>query len=119
VQASVKRSQSRQKAWQQAQQRLKKTTACWERQQAELNVLSQRLTRFEQDNAANPEPAQAEFGLDAGFGTYENLALLIEMGYEVYTRPPSHQVAKYLRRRVNNPTHWVRVGANASAQASP
>jgi len=113
VQASVKRSQSRQKAWQQAQRRLKKTTACWERQQAELDILGQRLTRFEQENAANPEPAQAEFRLDAGFGTYENLALLIEMGYEVYTKPHSHQVVTYLRRQMNDPTHWVRVGANA------
>ena len=113
VQTSAKRSQSRQKAWQQAERRLKKTTACCERLEAELDILDQRLTRFEQDNAANPEPPQAEFRLDAGFGTYENLALLIEMGYEVYSKPHSHQVAKYLRRQLNDSTHWVRVGANA------
>lgn len=37
--------------------------------------------RFEQDNATNAAPVSAEFCLDAGFGTYENIALLSEMGY--------------------------------------
>lgn len=94
-----------------------KTTARWEKQQAELRFLSQRLTRFEQDNAANPEPIQAEFRLDAGFGAYENIALLIEMGYEVYTKPHSHRVVAYLCQQVNDQTAWERVGANAEMTA--
>ena len=89
----------------------------WEGQQAELSILYQRLTRFEQDNAANPEPAEAEFRLDAGFGTYENIALLIEMGYEVYTKPHSHRVVAYLRQQVDDQTAWVQVGANAELVA--
>jgi hypothetical protein len=113
LQASVKRLKSRQKAWQEAQRRLDKTTARWEGQRAELSLLTERLSRFEQDNAANPEPVGAEFRLDAGFGTYENLALLIEMGYEVYTKPHSHRVVAYLRQQVDDQTTWVRVGANA------
>ena len=112
-QAAEKRLKSRDKAWQEAQRRLDKTTLRWENQQAELCTLDQRLTRFEQDNAANPEPVAAEFRLDAGFGTYENIALLIEMGYEVYTKPHSHRVVTYLRQQVNDQTAWVRVGANA------
>jgi hypothetical protein len=113
LQASAKRLKSRRKAWREAQRRLDKTTARWEGQQAEVSRLTERLTRFEQDNAANPEPVEAEFRLDAGFGSYENLALLIEMGYEVYTKPHSHRVVAYLRQKVEDQTAWVRVGANA------
>ncbi len=117
LQASAKRLKSRERAWREAQRRLDKTTARWEGQQAELISLYQRLTRFEQDNAANPEPVEAEFRLDAGFGSYENLALLIEMGYEVYTKPHSHRVVTYLRQQVEDQTAWVRVGANAELVA--
>jgi hypothetical protein len=113
LQASAKRLKSRRKAWWEAQRRLDKTVVQWEGQQAELSTLNQRLTRFEQDNATNPEPAEAEFRLDAGFGTYQNVALLIEMGYEVYTKPHSHRVAAYLRQQADDQTTWVRVGANA------
>jgi hypothetical protein len=113
LQASTKRLRSREHAYREAQRRLEKTTARWEGLQAELNALRQRLTRFEQDNAAHPVPVAAEFRLDAGFGTYENLTLLIEMGYEVYTKPHSHRVVTYLRQQVDDHTAWVRVGANA------
>jgi hypothetical protein len=117
LQASAKSLKSRQKAWREAQRRLDKTRVRWDQQLSELTSLYQRLTRFEQDNAANPEPADAEFRLDAGFGTYENLALLIEMGYEVYTKPHSHRVVAYLRQQVDDQTAWVRVGANAELVA--
>jgi hypothetical protein len=125
LQASAKRLKSRQKAWREAQRRLDKTSARWGQQQNELTSLYQRMTRFEQDNAANLEPVAAEFRLDAGFGSYENLALLIEMGYEVYTKPHSHRVVTYLRQQVDDGdsgsaatlTAWVRVGANAEVVA--
>jgi hypothetical protein len=116
-QASAKRSKSRQKAWREAQRCLDKTTARREEQRAELSLLTERLTRFQQDNAANPAPIEAEFRLDAGFGSYQNLALLIEMGYEVYTKPHSHRVVTYLRQQVDDRTAWVRVGANAELVA--
>jgi hypothetical protein len=117
LQASAKRLKSRERAWREAQRRLDKTNATWERQQAELSLLKERMTRFEQDNAEDPEPVEAEFRLDAGFGSYENLALLIEMGYEVYTKPHSHRVMTYLRQKVEDQTAWVRVGANAELVA--
>jgi hypothetical protein len=119
LQASAKRLESRQKAWREARRRFDKTTRRWEGQQAELSILNQRLTRFEQDNATNPEPAEAEFRLDAGFGSYENIALLVEMGYEVYTKPHSHRVVDYLRQQVDDQTTWERVGANAELVAWP
>lgn len=113
VQIAAKRLPSREKAWQKAQRRLDKTTAQMQEQQTQLAHLQQRLNHFKQDNATNPDPVTAEFRLDAGFGTYENIALLIEMGYEVYTKPHSHQVVTFLRRQVDEQRSWVRVGANA------
>jgi hypothetical protein len=80
LQAVVERTNKRTSACKQAQSRLDKVTAQFRLQQAELVALHQRLLRFEQENAANAEPVEAEFRLDAGFGTYENVALLIEMG---------------------------------------
>lgn len=117
LRATTKRWQSRQKAWQEARRRLEKTAALQQAQEAQWTALSDRLTRFEHENAANPEPLPAEFRRDAGFGTYENIALLVEMGYEVYTKPYSHRVAAYLRRQVVGQTAWVRVGANAEMMA--
>lgn len=113
VQAATRRLESRRKACQAAQRRREKTQARLETLQAELDILNQRLLHFEHDNAHNPDPLEAEFRLDAGFGSYENIALLIEMGYEVYTKPHSHRIRDYLCRQVSQPTAWQRVGANA------
>jgi hypothetical protein len=118
-QAADKRIHSRQNAWKEAQKRLDKTIAHWKQQVDELTRLYQRLARFEAENASNLQPAEAEFRLDAGFGTYENVALLIEMGYEIYTKPHSHQVATSLRKQVSDESVWVRVGANAELIAWP
>jgi hypothetical protein len=52
-------------------------------------------------------------GKDSQAGSYENVALLIEMGYEVYTKPHGHHVVAYLRNQVNDQTAWTHVGANA------
>ena len=97
----------------QNRKRLEKTRQCLTVHQTEVGRLQQRLAHFEQENAANPNPPEMEFRLDAGFGTYENVALLVEMGYEVYTKPHNHTVVSYLRRQTNAETVWTRVGANA------
>lgn len=80
---------------------------------AEMDVLEERLSEFEKDNHANPSPIRAIIRLDAGFGSGENVALLIEMGYEVYSKPTSYQVTKELRKLVDDDTVWFRVGKNA------
>jgi hypothetical protein len=116
-QAAARRIQSRQKDWKEAQKRLDKTTAHWKQQMDDLSALYERLKRFAQENATNPQPVEADFRLDAGFGSYENVALLIEMGYEVYTKPLSHHVAAALRKQVNDQTAWTQVGANAELVA--
>jgi len=119
VQAAEKRLHSRQQALQTAQRRLDKTIRQQTQQLAELEALKQRLKRFEQDNADNPDPVEAEFRLDAGFGTYENITLLIEMGYEVYLKPYSHRVVDSLKRQVDEQTAWEGVGKNAEMVAWP
>ena len=115
--AGERRVQSRRRQVEQAQRRLEKTRSKLHAQQAELDTLQQRLRRLEAENAANPHPVAAEFRVDAGFGTYDNVAYLIEMGYEVYTKPYSHRVVEALRRRTAEETSWTRVGANAEMAA--
>jgi hypothetical protein len=119
LQAVVKRLAGRTSVCKQAQRQVDKTTAKLCHQQAELAALYERLLRFEQENAANAEPVEAEFRLDAGFGTYENVALLIEMGYDLYTKPHSHMIVAYLKGQVDDSTAWTQVGANAELVAWP
>jgi hypothetical protein len=116
-QVAQRRCSRREQALQEAQRRLTKTQARLADQHAELARLQERLERFEQDNATNAAPMEAQFRLDAGFGTYENVALLIEMGYEVYTKPHSHQVVRHLKGKITEQTAWTRVGANAEMVA--
>jgi len=107
----------RKKAVAQAQRRVEKQRQQVEALQAEQATLEQRLARFEADNATPPAPIQPLFRLDGGFGTSENVALLIEMGYEVYTKPYTHRVTAALRGWVTRETTWERVGANAEMVA--
>ena len=86
-------------------------------QQAQVQRLQQRLEQFEEQNRTNLCPIQAAFRLDAGFGTRENVALLIEMGYETYTKPYRNWLTPRLKRRVPERTPWTRVGGNAEMVA--
>lgn len=81
--------------------------------QARTVRLQQRLQAFEADNQSNLFPIQAVFRIDAGFGTRENVAWLIEMGYEVYTKPYSDWLTPRLKLETHAQTSWVRVGGNA------
>jgi hypothetical protein len=46
-------------------------------------------------------------------GSGANLALLIEMGYDVYTKAANNQVVRALRRQVSATSPWSKVGKNA------
>jgi hypothetical protein len=81
--------------------------------QSTLALLEARLAHFLDDNAQNRAPVRAIFRLDGGFGSGENLALLIEMGYEVYSKVLSAKVTDSLKKRVSAQMLWTRVGANA------
>ena len=81
--------------------------------QHDLEMLRQHLAQCEQDNLHNASPIRAIFRLDAGFGSGTNVALLIEMGYDVYTKAGNAQTTDALRRRLSASTRWTRVGQNA------
>jgi hypothetical protein len=116
--AAIERRQSnRKKDLLMAQQRLEKTQALSTQQHQELEQMKDRLVRFEQENAANAQPVEADFRLDAGFGTYANIALLIEMGYQIYTKAHNHHLVNALKKRMTPETSWERVGANAEMVA--
>jgi len=80
-------------------------------------ALRERLERFERENAENHQPVEASFRLDAGFGTYDNIALLIEMGYEGYVKLHNHKIVQMLKKKVSSETAWGRVGHNAEMVA--
>ncbi len=112
--ASIERRQgNRRKDCQTAQRRLEKTQAISAQQHKELGLMKDRFVRFEKENAANEQPVEADFRLDAGFGTYENIALLIEMGYQIYTKANNHHLVSALKESITPHTHWEKVGANA------
>jgi hypothetical protein len=83
----------------------------------EIEQLQQRLTRFEADNQTNSAPLCTVFRLDSGFGTQENIALLIEMGYEVYSKPYSNWLSAWIREQAAGTNTWQRVGDNAEMVA--
>jgi hypothetical protein len=107
----------RRQAVEQAHQHVDKKQANLQQVQQMVNALVRRLQRFEQENASNPRPLSITLRLDAGFGSAHNIALLIEMGYELYTKPQSHWVSAGLKNEVSPDTQWVQVGANAEMVA--
>lgn len=118
--AVQERRQSRQeKAIGQVQRRVERQEDRHRQRRLAQETLQARLGQLERDNAANPATIRAILRLDAGFGTREDVALGIEMGYEVYTKPYSQRVTSGLRRRVTSETAWTRVGANAEMVAWP
>ncbi len=119
IQMLVRRLKRRETARLSANRRLAKTQAHWKEAQTEKVGLQERLKRFEQDNASNPDPVEAECRLDAGFGSYQNVALLIEMGYEVYTKSPSQLLTNFLKQQIDAHSTYTRVGANAEMFAWP
>ena len=107
----------REKAVQIAVKKLSKTQTQLSKHLEQEKALRKRLEQFEQENAENPNPVEACFRLDAGFGTYDNIALLIEMGYEVYVKLHNHKIVQMLKAKVTSETAWVPVGNNAEMVA--
>ena len=107
----------REKAVQVAMKKLGKTQAWLSKHLEQEKVLRKRLEQFERENAENPNSVEACFRLDAGFGTYDNIALLIEMGYEVYVKLHNHKIVQMLKKKVTTETVWARVGDNAEMVA--
>ena len=121
-----RRAQHWQRRYQQQTREIVRTRKHIQRQQREvvsLQVqvaqLQVRLRCFENENAANIAPVQAVFRLDAGFATWDNVTLLIELGYEIYSRPYNQKIKLALLRRTSAASDWTRVGDNAEMVAWP
>ena len=95
--------------------------ARWEHKvvQAETEVvqLRQHLQQLMADNEDNPLPIRALFRVDSGFASQENIAWLIEMGYEIDTKARSTGVRDHLLDALTPETVWQPVGGNASLTA--
>jgi hypothetical protein len=117
IQSLERRCVRREQASTAAQKRLEKSLHLLEAHDEQEKVLQARLLRFEQENADNPDPIEIRFRMDAGFGTYNNIALLIEMGYELYTKLHNHKVVQALQKLVQPENTWTRVGKNAEMLA--
>ena len=113
----IRRCPRRERDLRQAEKRAERQRERVVELEAELEQLQQRHARLVEDNRTNPSPIRAIIRLDAGFGSGPNVALLIEMGYEVYSKPTNCQVTAALRRRVRPETTWTRVGRNAEMVA--
>jgi hypothetical protein len=107
----------RQRAVAKAQDWLTRQEARLAEWETALHTLEERLKRFQSDNATNPAPIEAIFRLDAGFGTADNLALLIELGYEVYTKPYGTWLSGFLAAKATETDNWAKVGKNAEMMA--
>ena len=65
------------------------------------------------ENAACANLPRCIMRLDAGFSSGENLAMLLEMGYELETKASNAGLVRALRGQVSSATAWTRVGKNA------
>lgn len=123
VEVFTRRISRNEQALEKAGTRLAKAQADLDRQSAIQQQAEERLERFRQDNLDNPGPLKVVIRLDAGFGTWENLGLLIEMGYEVYSKAFSAQTVEVLFQQFGVTSQWEQVGEqvemHAHAQALP
>lgn len=113
------RQPRREKALAKARQMLARNQEWLDQHRVAQSALEKRLEGFRQDNRTNPHPVRAIFCLDAGFGTYQNLALAIEMGYEVYTKLNNWKVQNSLIQQVSAETTWTPVGSEAAMVCWP
>ena len=96
-----------------ARQAMLKQQARVQESERTLSTLEARHACFLEDNHCNRSPIRAIFRLDAGFGTGENIALLIEMGYEVYTKALNHFLTQAVRKRLAPQAVWKAVAPQA------
>ena len=113
----LKRQKRKEAAVGLAERRFQRQHKAWQACLAEISLLSQRLEQFEQDNLTNTTPVQIVFRLDAGFGTADNVALLIEMGYELYSKPHGNWLTGRLEHWTDEHSVWEQVGQNAEMVA--
>lgn len=102
-----------------AQRRLQRHERQWDELLAQVEQIRSHLAALQAENQSNPAPIAAVFRLDSGFASRENIAWLVEMGYEVYTKARSPKLREQLLTTVSDQTEWHQVGANAKLTAWP
>ena len=100
-----------------AERRMAKRKRKLEATRDEVNRLRQHHQQLLADNESNPSPVRALFRIDGGFASQQNIAWLIEMGYDVDTKARSTRVRDDLIAALTPETVWQRVGGNASLTA--
>ncbi len=100
-----------------AQRRLQRHEQTLNQAGAELERLRTHQQRLLAENKANTQPIQALFRLDSGFASRENIAWLIEMGDDLYTKAHSAHLPDRLAAAVTPESRWQRVGGNATLTA--
>lgn len=100
-----------------AERRLQRDERELAKLEAEVERLSAHSEQLQADNQANPQPIQAIFRVDGGFASQENIAWLIEMGYELYTKARSSKVRDTLLSSLPPDHRGQRVGGNATLTA--
>ena len=100
-----------------AQRRLQRWQRQYQQATAEVAQLRQHLQQLVTDNEANPRPIQAVLRLDGGFASNDNLAWIIEMGYDVYTKAQGPHVKDILESWLTSDTSWQHVGGNGALVA--
>lgn len=103
----------------QAQRRLQRQERTLSEAGAEVERLQLHHQQLLTENQANPHPIQALFRLDSGFASRENIAWLMEMGYDLYTKARSAHVPGLLATMLTPASRWQRVGGNATLTAWP
>lgn len=106
-----------QKAVERAERRLNRCQRKLALAKAEVAQLHKHHEGMLRDNRNNRHPIKALFRIDSGFATRENIAWLIEMGYDIYTKARSPGVTQHLLTHVSSETNWQRVGGNAALTA--
>jgi hypothetical protein len=111
------RSPRVQKARATAQRRLQRHERALDEARNEVERLRLHQAHLEEENKGNRHPIQAILRLDSGFASRENIAWLIEMGYDLYTKARSPQLAERLVAALTPESRWQRVGGNATLTA--
>lgn len=102
-----------QQAREKAQERLLRHRRKLDEANAEVERLRAHHRQLLADNAVNDQPVKVIFRLDSGFASRENVAWLIEMGYDIYTKARSTQMPDLIEAAARPECHWQRVGGNA------
>ena len=84
---------------------------------AEVDRLRLHHQQLLDENERNPHPVRALFRIDGGFASQENIAWIIEMGYDLDTKARSTGVRDGLIAALSPETVWQKVGGNAALTA--